>query len=356
VAQPNTVTPMLLDLTDDQCAIEEVFGGFFRRECPTTVVRAAEPLGFDAALWAKFVALGATGMGLSEARGGGGASLGDLVVVADAAGRAGAPVPFVDHTAAARLLDRLGAAADDLLDGAAIATLALHPAPAGADAWPLVPSGAVATVVVGLVGDDLVCVRGDAPGTAPRNHGAMPIADRPTSGATVLASGADARAAFALARAEWQTLTAAALVGIARTALDLALVYVNERHQFDRPIGAFQALQQQLADLPIMIDGASLLAWKAAWAGDRGTPGVIDVGQCDITDFEALASMAFVYAGDAAAHATDRSLHAHGGYGYAEEYDIQLFYRRARGWALIAGDPSKECLALSDRLFGPAGS
>jgi len=347
---------MLLDLTEDQRAIEDVFGGFFRRECPTTVVRAAEPLGFAAALWARLADLGAPAMGLPEAAGGGGASLADLAVVADAAGRAIAPVPFVDHAVAGRLLARLDALDDAVLDGTTVATLAVRPAVAGAPAWSLVPSGAVASVVVGLVGADLVCVRGDGPGTAPRNHGSMPIADRSTAGGTVLATGAGAAAAFAVALAEWRTLTAAALTGIARSAQDIAIRYVNERHQFDRPIGAFQALQQQLADLPIMIDGAFLLASKAAWAGDRGTPGTIDVGHCDVTDFETLAAMAFIFAGEAAAHATDRSLHAHGGYGYAEEYDIQLFFRRARGWTLVAGDPSKECLALSDRLYGPAGA
>ena len=353
MAQPNTVTPMLLDLTDDQRAIEEVFGGFFRRECPTTVVRDAEPLGFDPALWAKLAELGGAAVGLPDASGGGGATLADLAVVADTVGRAAAPVPYVDHTVAGRLIERFGCLPDGVVDGSTVATLAVRPAIAGAATWPLVPSGAVAGVVVGLLGDDLVCVCADGPGVAPRNHGAMPLADRATAGATVLASGAAAHTAFATARAEWQVLTAAALVGIARTALDLALTYVAERHQFDRPIGAFQALQQQLADLPVMIEGASLLASKAAWAGDRGTPGIIDVGLCDVTDFETLASMAFVYAGDTAAHATDRSLHAHGGYGYAEEYDVQLFFRRARGWTLVAGDPSKECLALSDRLFGP---
>ncbi|MFA5884758.1 MAG: acyl-CoA dehydrogenase [Acidimicrobiia bacterium] len=345
---------MLLELTEDQRAIEEVFGGFFRRECPITAVRAAEPLGFDAALWSRLAELGTPAMGLPEPAGGGGALLGDLAVVADAVGRSIAPVPFVEHAVAGRLLARFGALTDAVVAGDEIATLAVRPAPAGAGAWPLVPAGAVATVVVGLVGDDLVAVRGEGPGTTPRNHAAMPLADRTTAAPSVLASGAAAHAASAHALAEWQTLTAAALTGIARTALEIALRYVTERHQFDRPIGAFQALQQQLADLPIAIDGAFLLASKSAWAGDRKTPGVVDVGLCDVTDFETLASMAFLFASDAAALATDRSLHAHGGYGYAEEYDIQLFFRRARGWALVAGDPTKECLQLSDRLFGPA--
>jgi hypothetical protein len=264
-------------------------------------------------------------------------------------------VPFVEHVVATRVLGRFDALDDDLVSGATIATVALQPA--GASGWRLAPAGAVADVVVGIVGDDLVLSRGAPPGVAPRNHAAMPIADRqPSDSTTVLAIDDAARAAFALARAEWQTLTAWSLTGIASTAQAIALEYVKERHQFDRPIGSFQALQQQLADLPIAIAGAQLLAGKAAWAGDRATPGVVDTELCDITDFETLAGMAFLYASDAAALATDRSLHAHGGYGYAEEYDIQLFYRRARGWSLVAGDPAHEALRLADAMFGPVAS
>ena len=66
--------------------------------------------------------------------------------------------------------------------------------------------------------------------------------------------------------------------------------------------------------------------------------------------------MAFVFNADGAAHATDRALHFHGGYGFAEEYDIQLFYRRARGWALVYDDPARECGRLADAMFGPRES
>jgi alkylation response protein AidB-like acyl-CoA dehydrogenase len=346
---------MRLDLGEDQRAIEEVFSAFFRRESSVAVVRAAEPLGFDPRLWAQLAELGGPGMGAPESAGGGGAGLGDLAVVADHLGQAIAPVPFVEHTVATRLLAAFDLDLDDVVGGARIATLAVRPAPTGAATWPLVPAGAVAHHVVGILGDELVLVSGEPPGVAPRNHAAMPIADRPAQSTSpmVLATGGDARAAFAHAFAEWQTLTAWSLTGIAVTAQAIALEYVKERYQFDRPIGSFQALQQQLADLPIVIAGAQLLAGKAAWAGDRGTPGIVDTDLCDVTDFETLAGMAFLFASDAAALATDRSLHAHGGYGYAEEYDIQLFYRRARGWSLVAGDPAHEALRLADAMFGP---
>ena len=117
------------------------------------------------------------------------------------------------------------------------------------------------------------------------------------------------------------------------------------------PIGSFQAVQHGLADLPGSIDGARLLTHKAAAAIDAGLGGVCDVDNNDIDDPLALASMAILFAGDIAAHSTDRSLHFHGGYGFAEEYDIQLYYRRARGWSLINGDPAAECVALADRLW-----
>jgi alkylation response protein AidB-like acyl-CoA dehydrogenase len=151
---------------------------------------------------------------------------------------------------------------------------------------------------------------------------------------------------------EWQLLTAAALVGIASTALDLGVAYATERHQFGVPIGSFQAVQHALADLPGRIDGARLLVHQAAWALDGGGDGVVDIGDEHIEDGATLAAMAFLFATDTASDATARSLHVHGGYGFSEEYDIQLLYRRARGWPLVAGDLGTHYQRLADRLLG----
>jgi alkylation response protein AidB-like acyl-CoA dehydrogenase len=343
---------MRLGLTDDQLAIKEVFAGFFSKESTSAVVRAAEPGGFDAKLWRRVCETGAPGMGVAESAGGGGAGLSDLLVVAEELGRNIAPIPLVDHQVAARALATAGHAQAGVTDGAMVAALALRPAVDGI--WRLVPAGAAAGIVVGLDGDELVAVESEPPAAAPRNHGAQALADRTTSGTrTVLATGDAARAALDRAVNEWKTLTAGALVGIGDEALRMALDYVRTRIQFGRPIGAFQAVQQGLADLPILVEGGRLLAHKAAWAGDRDTVGKVDVDDNDTTDFGVLAGMAFVFNADGAAHATDRALHFHGGYGFAEEYDIQLYYRRARGWALVYDDPARECVRLADALFGP---
>ena len=164
------------------------------------------------------------------------------------------------------------------------------------------------------------------------------------------------RPVFATVLDRWKLLCAASLTGIADAALALAVTYVTEREQFGVLIGSFQSVQHVLADLPIAIDGSRLLTHKAAWALSSGERGIVDWQLNDVTDGPTLATMAFLFAVDAAVMATDRSLHYHGGYGFAEEYDIQMYYRRARGWSYSFGDPANVSLALADELFGRVGA
>jgi alkylation response protein AidB-like acyl-CoA dehydrogenase len=336
-----------LGLSPDQQAIAELFDGFFTNEAPPAVARAAEPLGFDPDLWAKVIELGAPGMGSAVEHGGGGASLGDLVVVAESVGRSIAPIPLIDHLAALTVLTDA-----DLVAGDAIAAVSLRPVDADG-IWRLVPTGAVADVVLGIDGDELVAVRSTPPMVAPANHASAPIADRSAREGTRTVIGP--AESFDAVLDRWKVLTAASLVGIAVAAKDLGVAYVMEREQFGVPIGSFQAVQHGLADLPVLIDGSRLLTHKAAWAIDTVVDGVVDWRRNDITDGPTLATMAMVFTTDTAILATDRSLHYHGGYGFAEEYDIQMFYRRARGWSLILDDPTNVCLALADSLLGPVG-
>jgi len=88
--------------------------------------------------------------------------------------------------------------------------------------------------------------------------------------------------------------------------------------------------------------GARLLAREAAWGAAE-----------DDQDGPALAAMAFLFAARTAQQATAVGVHVHGGYGLTVEYDIQLYYRRAKAWPLALGDPRIGEAHLADALFGP---
>ena len=134
--------------------------------------------------------------------------------------------------------------------------------------------------------------------------------------------------AFDGALDDFLVLTAAGLVGIGARALEIGVEYVKERKAWGVPIGSFQAIAHRLADSATAVDGARLLAYEAAWAAS------------DEPDRHSeLAAMAFAFAYESARDATYRSLHFHGGYGFMMEYDIQLYYRRARAWANVYAEP-----------------
>jgi alkylation response protein AidB-like acyl-CoA dehydrogenase len=327
---------MKLDPSDDQRALQASLSSLLSKESSPSRVRAAEPLGFDPELWARLTQIGIPGMATRSS----GGSLVDLAMVCDQAGLHLAPAPVVEACVVTRLLDRLGTCPDDVASGATVPALALSPAVD--HRWALVPAGAIAGLVVGLDGDELVALRAEPPGAAPSNIGSTPLASRDTTGdRVVLASGQEAIAAYEHALDEWRVLTAAALVGLAQGALDLGVEYAKNRYQFDAPIGSFQAVQQRLADVATAVDGARLLAYEAAWS--IGT---------EPERFPVLAPMAFLFAARTAAESTAWSLHFHGGYGFMLEYDVQLFFRRAKAWTLAVGDVHQELRGLGERLFG----
>jgi alkylation response protein AidB-like acyl-CoA dehydrogenase len=331
-------------LTEDEEAVREVFDGFFANESPIEVVRAAEPGGHNAQLWSKLAATGAPGMAVPAAAGGGDASLRDLAVVVETWGAHIAPVPLVDHAVAARLLHAVGAPSD-LLDavvaGEDIATVALRD-PADGTAR-LVPAGAIADIVLARTADGIVASRSAAPGSGPRNTGDLPLADRDVSDAVTIGdAAADNGEAWDRSLDEWRALMAVAHVGLARRAVQLGVEYAKERIQFDVPIGTFQAVKHGLADAATKLEGAHLLAHRAVWALDTDQP-----------DASRLAGMALLFSGEMARFATDRSLQYHGGYGFSEEYDIQMYHRRASAWMLQLGEPGLEYARLADAEFGP---
>jgi alkylation response protein AidB-like acyl-CoA dehydrogenase len=111
---------------------------------------------------------------------------------------------------------------------------------------------------------------------------------------------------------------AAQAVGGARYALDITVQYAKDRHQFDKPLGAFQALAHYLADAVTTVDGAETLVYEAAWARDNGR------------SVDKLAPMAKLFACKTFRDVTAMAQQIFGGVGFTVEYDIQLYFRRAK--------------------------
>jgi alkylation response protein AidB-like acyl-CoA dehydrogenase len=325
------VTAVDLRPSDEQRELVASFAALLAKGSSPERVRAAEPLGFDESLWATLVETGAVTMGVPEAQGGWGATLVDLALVAEQIGRAAAPAPVIETQVAARLLAAVGTdaatqALDSVLEGTRLVTLAVRPV-SGEEAR-LVPAGAVCDAVVVHDGDALRLVPVvDADRQVVANLGAAPLADIRLGAGEVLVDGPAARGRFESAVDEWLALTASALVGLGTAAHEIGCEYATERRAFGQAIGSFQAIAHPLADDATNLDGARLLALKAAWALDE-----------ERDRSRELAAMAFSFASRTAEKATYDALHTHGGYGFMLEYDVQLHWRRVRAWARVWGD------------------
>jgi alkylation response protein AidB-like acyl-CoA dehydrogenase len=344
---------MDLSFTDEQRDLRESLSAFFSKESTAERVRAAEPSGFDVGLWDKVAAMGLQSMSVDEDLGGGGATLLDLVLTAEEFGRWIPPVPLIEAAVSANLLGRLGRSggtgpAQELMAqavaGDLLVSLALEPLRDGVAK--LAPAGAVADAILALDGEDVVAFRSDvgprSPLPVPLNLGTSPLADRGAGidERIVLASGSEAVEAYERARREWQVLMAGALVGIGQTALDMGSEYVQQRRAFGVLIVSFQTVQHRLADAVTDLEGARLLTYEAGWSTDEG-----------LENAAALSAMSFLFTSHVAFRIAAESLHFHGGYGYTLEYDIQLYFRRAKAWPLAYGDPGDGYQELAARLF-----
>jgi alkylation response protein AidB-like acyl-CoA dehydrogenase len=125
---------------------------------------------------------------------------------------------------------------------------------------------------------------------------------------------------------------AAMAVGVARGCLEESVRYASEREAFGKPIGSFEALQFKIADMKVAVETARLAVWRAAWLRDRGRP------------FSTEASIAKLYATEAATAAAREAVQIHGGYGFTEEFAVGRFYRDVK--ALEIGEGTSEIQRL----------
>ena len=123
-------------------------------------------------------------------------------------------------------------------------------------------------------------------------------------------------------------LLGAQAMGGAQQALDITVQYAKDREQFDKPLGAFQAIAHYLADAVTAVDGGTTLVHEAAWAGADGRP------------VDRLAPMAKLFACRTYRDVTAMAQQVFGGIGFTVEFDIQLYFRRAKAApGVVVGHP-----------------
>jgi alkylation response protein AidB-like acyl-CoA dehydrogenase len=319
-------------LSDDHVALQDAYKQFFKIHCSIETVRAAEPSGFDKDLWERLCAMGATTMALPESCGGDGATLVDLTLVAEEVGRSLAPVPWIDHVCAARLLGRLGALDADTAgvpDGEQLAGLDVRiDSPRGIR---LIPTGSIADHILVRDGDEVVRLTFGTRPAKVDNIGRLPMAWVDPGAAdtrTVVAQGPDAVANYQRALDEWRLLTAAALVGLVEETMTIAAEFAKTRYTLGVPISTLQAISHPLANMAITVQGGRNLARRAAWFLDN-----------EPDERPELAPAAFVFMAEEAAKAATMAVHIQGGLGVSAEAAATAYLVRARGWPLAGGDP-----------------
>ena len=132
---------------------------------------------------------------------------------------------------------------------------------------------------------------------------------------------------------------AAQALGVMRAAFEEAVKYAQQRVAFGGPLSKIQAIQFKLAEMERRIQCSRLLIRKAAWMRDTGKP------------FGREASMAKLYATEAATWVTHQAIQIHGGYGYVEEYAVERFYRDARIMEIYEGASEIQRLVISRSLM-----
>jgi len=132
---------------------------------------------------------------------------------------------------------------------------------------------------------------------------------------------------------------AAQALGVMGAAFEESVRYAQQRRAFGQPIARQQAVQFKLAEMERRIQASRLLIWRAAWLKDTGQP------------YAREASMAKLYASEAATWVTHQAVQVHGGYGYVKEFAVERYYRDARVMEIYEGTSEIQRLVIARSLL-----
>jgi hypothetical protein len=136
---------------------------------------------------------------------------------------------------------------------------------------------------------------------------------------------------------------AAFSVGIAQASLDASIRYAGEREQFGHRLGDFQGIQFKIAEMATQVDAARLLTWRGAALADAGRR------------LTAEASMAKLFAGEAAVQIALEAVQIHGGYGYLKDYPVERYLRDAKLGTIGEGTSEVQRMVIARQLLDLRG-
>lgn len=360
-------------LLHEQCANEALHRLVAASSAPA---RARESV-WDRALWRRIVELGWTAVAVPERAGGFGMGLAAIAGLAEEVGRAALPSPLISTLCATYVLRACGSAgAEALLRRIAAGTSVSLAVTDRRGSWDAAHTDVVATdgVLEGTAyfvqdaakaavfvvrartatGVGLYVVEADAPGVTivpdaivdlTRDQARVELRGVKMTADGVAAEPERGAAAWRLAEPAILTIVAADLVGAGEWQLQTTAEYARTRVQFDRPIGAFQAVKHPLVDMMLRIDEARSLVYDAACAFEH-EPAMA----------ETCARMAKAAASDAAAYASSRSVQLHGGIGFTWDCFVQIYFKRQRHNEVLYGDGGHQRARLAELLIGPIGA
>jgi alkylation response protein AidB-like acyl-CoA dehydrogenase len=373
---------MLFEFSDEHGELRRTVRNFLEKDSDENRVRELmeSEQGYDPTVWSRMAEdLGIVGLLASEQHGGAGFGMIELAIVSEEMGRMLLCAPYLSSAVLAT--SALELAADEaaqkeilpaLAMGKAIGTLAFSES---ASPWDLSAiemiaqpdgdgfklSGEKCYVLDGHIANEILVVAradgelalfrvaGDARGLTrealppldPTRRIALLRFDR--TPATRISSG-DASAALERALDRAIIALAAEQLGGAQRVLETATEYAKTRFQFGRPIGSFQVIKHQCADMLVEVEFARSAVYNAAFESEE-----------DSEDAFAAVRMAKSYCSDAYLHAANRNIQIHGGMGFTWEHSAHLYYKRAKASELLFGNPGFHRERLANSLgFGNA--
>ena len=344
---------MQFGLSESQEFLKDSARKFFAGECPSAEMRRLMETesGYDAALWSKLTDQGYTGIIFPEEYGGVGLGKVELMLLMEEAGRALLTGPFFSTVVlAGTVLDAVSTPANKekylapICRGEVRATVAILEAGASWNPRDIqvsatnghlsgekffVPDAAIADFIIVVARNGVFVVDSKARGLKISPMSGMDLTRKlyvvefSNTPAEEIGSTKNLPQAFNIAAAA----LAAELVGGMQRTLEITVEYAKTRKQFGKPIGMFQAVQHQCADMYLETESSRSAVYYAGWALEENSP-----------DAATAVSIAKMYASDAGRTVGNRGIQIHGGMGFTWENDIHLYYRRAKASETAFGD------------------